>query len=209
MVEIVHQFNDATLKKLVKIIDNGGVVAFPTETVYALAADAANYEAVARIYSLKRRFNEKPLPILVGDVMQAQRIAEFDERAKKLALHFFPGPITLVLKVKPKHNLASNINKDLDSIGIRMPSNSIALRILKAVGRPLVGTSANISNQISAIRAEEVVASFGNQIEMIIDGGPAEIGTSSTIVDLTAKEAKILREGIINNSRIEKLIKGI
>ena len=201
MLEIIHQFN-----KLVKIINDGGVAAFPTETVYALAADAGNYKAVAKIYSLKRRFNDKPLPILVGDVMQAKRIANFDDRAKKLALHFFPGPITLVLKVKPQNNLASNINKDLDSIGLRMPSNSIALQILKAVGRPLVGTSANISNQLSAIRAEEVVTSFGDQIDMLIDGGPAEIGTSSTIIDLSEIKAKILREGIISKARIEEII---
>lgn len=145
MLEIFYELDEKNLKKLVKVIDDGGVISFPTETVYALAADAANEEAVAKIYKIKRRFSEKSLPILIGDISQARRIADFNEKADKLALHFFPGPITMILKLKKHYTIAKNVNQAQDTIGIRMPSNSAALKILKAVGRPLVGTSAVIS----------------------------------------------------------------
>jgi len=206
MIEIIRELNDATLKKVVRIIDDGGVIAFPTETVYALAADASNFAAVEKIYAIKRRFNDKPLPILVGDIYQAKRIAEFDERAKKLAFHFFPGSITLVLKSKIHNNLAKNINLDLDTIGIRMPNNLTAIKILKAVGRPLVGTSANLSAQKSAITAEEVMQVFDNQIDLLIDKGKADIGISSTIIDLTQTQATILREGAIPRALIDEIL---
>jgi len=206
MSEIINELNEQTLRRIVKVIDDGGVLAFPTETVYALAADASNPEAVEKIYKLKRRFNDKPLPVLVGDVNQAKRIAEFDERAKKLALLFFPGPITLVLNTKARHNLASNINQQRATIGLRMPNNLPALKILKAVGRPLVGTSANITDQKSATLAAEVLQVFGDQIDMIIDKGAAETGIASTIVDLSGPQARILREGMISRKKIEEIL---
>lgn len=206
MIEIIRELNDNTLKKIVRIIDDGGIIAFPTETVYALAADASNFSAVEKIYSIKRRFNDKPLPILVGDIYQAKRIAEFDERAKKLAFHLFPGSITLVLKSKSHNNLAKNINLDLDTIGIRMPNNLPAIKILKAVGRPLVGTSANLSTQKSAVTAEEVLQVFDTQIDLLIDKGKTDIGVSSTIIDLTGVQATILREGAIPRALIEDIL---
>ena len=206
MIEIIRELNEQTLKKIVKVLDDGGVIAFPTETVYALAADASNFSAVEKIYAIKRRFNEKPLPVLVGDVYQAKRIAEFDERAKKLAFRFFPGPITLVLKSKTHSNLAINVNQQIGTVGIRMPNYLPALKILQAVGRPLVGTSANISNQESAVEASEVLLSFDNQIDLLVDKGKAEIGIPSTIIDLTGEKVKILREGAIPRSLIEETL---
>ena len=202
MLEIIHELNEASLKKIVKVIDNGGVIAFPTETVYALAADASNFNAVAKIYKLKNRFENKPLPILVGDIYQANRVVEFNKQAQELALRFFPGPLTIVLKSKIRGNLASNINQDIGTIGSRMPNNISALKILKAVGRPLVGTSANISNQKSAINAAEVIQAFSDRIDLLIDQGTTEIGIPSTIIDLSGAQAKLLREGTITRERI-------
>ncbi len=202
MVEIIRELNEYSLKKIVKVIDDGGVVAFPTETVYALAADAGNPEAVEKIYAIKRRVNHKPLPVLVGDIYQAKRIAEFDERAKKLALMLCPGPITIVLKTKPHSNLAKNINQDIGTVGIRMPNNIPALKILQAVGRPLVGTSANISNAENSVDAYQVLAEFDKKIDLLVDKGKTEIGIPSTIVDLTGDEVKILREGAVPSQRI-------
>ena len=206
MIEIIRELNEQTLKKVVRVIDDGGVISFPTETVYALAADASNFEAVEKIYNIKRRFNDKPLPILVGDVYQAKRIAEFDERAKKLAFLLFPGPITLVLKSKIHNNLAKNVNQEMGTVGIRMPNNLPAIKILKAVGRPLVGTSANISSQESAVDGEQVLRDFDNQIDLLIDKGKADIGIPSTIIDLTNEKAKILREGAISRKIIEEIL---
>ncbi len=200
MIEIIRELNEQTIKKIVRVIDDGGVIAFPTETVYALAADASNFAAVEKIYTIKRRFNNKPLPILV------KRIAEFDERAKKLAFHFFPGPITLVLKSKIHSNLAKNVNQDIGTIGIRMPNNLPAIKILQAVGRPLVGTSANISNQESAVDAYEVLRDFDGQIDLLVDKGKTEHGAPSTIIDLTTEKVKILREGVISRALIEEVL---
>lgn len=202
MVEVIRELNDYTLKKIVRVIDDGGVVAFPTETVYALAADAGNTEAVERIYEVKRRVNDKPLPVLVGDIYQAKRIVEFDDRAKKLALMLFPGPITIVLKTKIHSNLAKNVNQEIGTAGIRMPNSIPALKILQAVGRPLVGTSANVSNAKSAVDAYQVLAEFDNKIDILVDKGATEIGIASTIVDLTADDIKILREGAIPSQKI-------
>jgi L-threonylcarbamoyladenylate synthase len=206
MIEIIRELNEITLQKVVRIIDDGGVIAFPTETVYALAADASNFAAVEKIYTIKRRFNDKPLPILVGDVYQAKRIAEFDERAQKLAFRLFPGPITLVLKSKIHSNLAKNVNQESGTVGIRMPNNLFAIKILQAVGRPLVGTSANISTQKSAITGEEVLRDFDNQIDLLIDNGKTDIGIPSTIIDLTNDKSKILREGAISRALIEEIL---
>lgn len=206
MVEIVRELNEQILKKIVKIIDDGGIIAFPTETVYALAGDAANSEAVAKIYSLKQRVSDKPLPILVGDIYQAKRICEFDERAKKLALVLFPGPITMVLKKKLYSNLAENINQNLGTVGVRMPNSLTSLKILQAVGRPLVGTSANISNYESATNAYQVLKDFEEKIDLVIDQGETEIGIPSTIVDLSTEEIKILREGAITAKRISEIL---
>lgn len=206
MVEVIRELNDYTLKKIVRVIDDGGVVAFPTETVYALAADAGNPEAVEKIYEVKRRVNDKPLPVLVGDIYQAKRIVEFDDRAKKLALMLFPGPITIILKTKLHSNLAKNVNQDIGTAGIRMPNSIPALKILQAVGRPLVGTSANISNSQSSVDAYQVLAEFDNKIDILVDKGETEIGISSTIVDLTADEVKILREGAIPSQKIMDIL---
>jgi L-threonylcarbamoyladenylate synthase len=206
MIEIIRELNEHTLQKIVKIIDDGGVISFPTETVYALAADASNFDAVEKIYSIKRRFNEKPLPVLVGDIYQAKRIAEFNDKAKKLAFHFFPGSITLILKAKTHSNLAKNINLEFGTVGIRMPNHIAALKILQAVGRPLVGTSANISNQENANDSYQVLNVFENKIDLLIDKGPTEIGIPSTIVDLTDEKVKILREGAIPRSLIEEIL---
>lgn len=206
MIKIIRELDEQALKKIVRIVDDGGVIAFPTETVYALAADASNPEAVEKIYALKGRASDKPLPVLVGDIYQAKRIVEFDDRAKKLALILFPGPITIVLRTKPYSNLAKNINQNLGTVGIRMPNSIPALKILQAVGRPLVGTSANISNSDSSTDAYQVLSYFDNRIDLLVDKGETEIGIPSTIVDLTTDEVKILREGSILKQKILEIL---
>jgi L-threonylcarbamoyladenylate synthase len=206
MVKIIRELNDQALKQIVRVINDGGIIAFPTETVYALAVDAGNPEAVEKIYAIKQRMNDKPLPVLVGDIYQAKRIVEFDERAKKLALILFPGPLTLILKTRPHNNLAKNINQDLGTVGIRMPNNIAALKILQAVGRPLVGTSANISNADSSTDGYQVLSYFDNRIDILVDKGETEIRIPSTIVDLSGEDVQILREGSISKERILEIL---
>lgn len=206
MVKVIRELNDQAIKQIVRVINDGGIVAFPTETVYALTADAGNAEAVEKIYTIKQRVNDKPLPVLVGDIYQAKRIVEFDDRARKLALMLFPGPLTIVLKTKPHSNLAKNLNQDLGTVGIRMPNNIAALKILQAVGRPLVGTSANISNSESSTDGYQVLSYFDDRIDILVDKGETEIGVPSTIVDLSSDEVKILREGSIPKERILEIL---
>ena len=114
----------------------------------------------------------------------------------------FPGPITIVLKTKPYSNLAKNVNQDIGTVGVRMPNSIPALKILQAVGRPLVGTSANISNGESSIDAYQVLAEFDKKIDILVDKGKTELGIASTIVDLTTDQVKILREGAIPSQKI-------
>ena len=206
MVEIIRELNDQILKKIVRIVDNGGVISFPTETVYALAADASNPTAVEKIYTLKKRSPDKPLPLLIGDIYQAKIIGEFNDRAKKLSLLLFPGPITIILKKKPHNNLANNITPNIDTIGIRMPNNLTALKILQAVGRPLIGTSANISNSESSINAYQVLLAFDEKIDLLVDQGETEIGIPTTIIDLSTDKVKILRKGSISEKRILEIL---
>lgn len=206
MTEIIHELDDFNISKIVRIIDDGGIISFPTETVYALVTDASNPDSVKKIYEIKKRFNDKALPILVGDIYQAKRIAEFNEKAQKLAFHLFPGAITLILNLNKHHNLAPNFNQNSKTVGIRMPNNVTAIKILKAVGRPLIGTSANISNQASALSGEEVLSSLNNQIDLLVDKGKTALGIASTIVDLTEEKTKILREGAISKKVIEDIL---
>ena len=208
MLEVITEINDFILKKIVKIIDDGGVICFPTETVYALVVDASNDEAVKKIYSIKRRTSNKPLSVLVGDIYQAKRIVHFDERANKLALRFFPGPITMILKTKEHHNLSSLINKELGTVGIRMPDHILSLKIIKAIGRPVVGTSANLSgSSMHATEAKHIISSIGKKINLLIDQGPTELGIDSTIVDLSKDdEVSILREGALKKEEIYKIL---
>lgn len=206
MTIFIRDLNQVYLKKITKLISDGGVISFPTETLYALAADATNSDAVEKIYQLKIREKRKLLPVLVADIKQASRIAEFDERAHKLAFKFFPGPLTLVLKLKPGSILADNLSQNTNSIAIRIPGNPIALKILQAIGRPIIGTSANISGHEPAIDAYEVMKYFENKIDLVVDGGSCIFGVGSTIVDLTGEKVVILRHGAIASKHIQETL---
>jgi len=173
------------------------VIAFPTETVYALAADATNDEAVNKIYDLKGRDKCKPLSLLMGSMYQASQVVEINEKAEKLALRFMPGPLTIVLRKKPGSIISKYVNVSSDKIGIRMPAHLVTLKILKAFGRPIIGTSANISgNNGDAIDPFKVMENF-RDIDLILNLGRTEYQDFSTVVDVSEPEISILREGVI------------
>ena len=204
MVEIFKEIDDSVIKKVVRAIDNGGVVCFPTETVYALVADAAQDEAVNKIYQIKQRSLNKPLSILVSDTKQANRIVHFDSRSQKLSLKFYPGPLTMVMRTKDNNNLSTLINKGLGTVGIRIPSHILSLKIIKAVGRPIIGTSANISGESNkAIYPDDIIETIGDKLDIMIDTGKTELGMESTIIDLSSPNSfKIIREGAIRKEDI-------
>ena len=190
-------FTADAIAEAARLILAGEPVAVPTETVYGLAADATNAEAVARIYEAKGRPSFNPLIVHVSDLAAAERIGQFDDEALALAKQYWPGPLTLVVPLRGAAGIASIVSAGLPTIGLRVPAHPAMQALLKAVGRPLAAPSANASGSISPTRAEHVLKSLGGRIPLIIDGGPTERGLESTIVAATGGSLRLLRPGPI------------
>lgn len=190
-------FDDEAIAEAVRLILAGEPVAVPTETVYGLAADATNAEAVARIYDAKGRPSFNPLIVHVSSLEDAQRIGVFDDTAMGLAKRYWPGPLTLVVPLKPEAQIASIVTAGLASVGIRVPAHPAMQALLRAAGRPLAAPSANASGGISPTRAEHVAKSLAGRIPLIIDGGATERGLESTIIAATGGPLRLLRRGPI------------
>ena len=192
------------LAEAARRIAAGEPVAVPTETVYGLAADATNAEAVARIYAAKGRPNFNPLIVHVPDLAAAQRIGRFDEAALALAKAHWPGPLTLVVPLLPNAGIASLVTAGLDTIALRVPAHPAMQQLLRLTGTPLAAPSANASGRISATRAAHVAASLGDRIGLILDGGPCERGIESTIVAATGGPLRLLRRGPIEVDAVKE-----
>jgi L-threonylcarbamoyladenylate synthase len=191
-------FGDAAITQAAALIHAGGIVAVPTETVYGLAADATNADAVARIYAAKGRPSFNPLIVHLPDRAAAERIAVFDDAARALANRWWPGPLTLVLPLRPDAGIAGLVTAGLDTIALRVPAHRAMQALLHASARPLAAPSANASNAISPTRAEHVAASLGNRVPLILDDGPTTAGLESTIVG----NGTILRPGPITAEQL-------
>jgi len=189
--------------KGIQILKQGGVIAFPTDTVYGLGADAFNSNAVKRIYDIKKRPTHLPLPLLIGDIKQLDILAEpLSEIALFLARRFWPGGLTLVVpKVARLPGYLGNT-----SIAVRIPAHPVCLALIQAINNPLIGTSANISGRPSALTAGEVKQQLGSEVDLIIDGGRCPGGGESTVVDVTGGEVVILRQGIIPGKEIKRAV---
>ena len=206
----VLPFNDEAIAEAARLVLAGQPVAVPTETVYGLAADAANAEAVARIYDAKGRPAFNPLIVHVPDFAAAQALGEFNAEAQSLAEHHWPGPLTLVVPLRGGAGIASIVTAGLSTVGIRVPAHPAMQALLRAVGCPLAAPSANASGAISPTRAEHVLKTLGGRIPLIIDAGPTARGLESTIVGATGGGLRLLRPGPIevdaapdHGSRIE------
>lgn len=173
---------------------DGGLVALPTETVYGLGADARNDLAVARIFEAKGRPRFNPLIVHVASVEKAQELVEWNDLADRLAAAFWPGPLTLVLPIKPGSGLSPLVTADLPTLAVRMPANPVAQGILRAYGGPIAAPSANLSGKISPTRAEHVLAGLSGRIEAVLDGGTCDVGLESTIIGLV-DQPTLLRPG--------------
>lgn len=181
----------------------GQLVAFPTETVYGLGANALDPAAVARIYEAKGRPASSPLIVHVASIDQARELAaEWPESAQKLAERFWPGPLTLVVRKKPV--VPDSVTADLDSVGLRMPANSIALALIREAGVPLAAPSANRFAQLSPTTAQHVRESLGDRVLIILDGGPTDVGIESTV--LAVSPPCLLRPGSITREQIERVV---
>jgi L-threonylcarbamoyladenylate synthase len=186
------------------ILRSGGLVAFPTETVYGLGAHALNPLAVRRIFEAKERPADDPLIVHLHAARCVMQIAQPDQRAERLAERFWPGPLTLVL---PKRDVVPReVTAGLGSVAVRVPSHPIAAAILREAAIPVAAPSANLFGRPSPTRAEHVLADLDGRIDAVLDGGPAEVGVESTIVDLTTPQPRLLRAGGLPAERVEEVI---
>jgi L-threonylcarbamoyladenylate synthase len=195
----------AAIEAAVRCLASGGLVAFPTETVYGLGADATNGEAVARLYAAKGRPAFNPLIAHVVDSAAAQVLARFEADAARLAAAFWPGPLTLVLPKAAGCPVAELATAGLDSIAVRVPHHAVAQKILAGFGRPVVAPSANRSGHVSPTTAEHVLADLGGRIDFIVDGGPTPVGVESTIIACLG-EPVLLRPGGVPRDAIERAL---
>jgi len=197
--------NNNDLSFAVEVILGGGLVAVPTETVYGLAGNGLDAEAVAKIYEAKGRPSIKPLSLLVPDMGMVKAVcAKIPESARLLAEAFWPGPLTIILS----HNGAvpDIVTAGGDTIGVRCPDHPLTLELLRLAGVPVAAPSANISDKPSPKSAQEVLAYFDGLIECVIDGGPCALGFESTIISLVSEPYKILRQGALPEEDIRRVI---
>lgn len=200
-----ENIDENELNNCINVIKNGGIVIFPTETVYGIGASAYNEESVRKIYEIKNRPDEKPLSILVGDINEIENYAIIsDELERKIINNFMPGPITIVLKKRP--GIFDYVSSGKDTIGVRIPDNKIILTVLKKLKLPIVAPSANISGKPSGIILQEILKDFDNKVDICIDGGKAELSEPSTIVQIINGKIVILRQGKITLEEIKKRI---
>ena len=196
---------EAAVAAAARALAEGGLVAFPTETVYGLGADATNPAAVARIYQAKGRPAFNPLIAHVGDVAAARQIARFDASATALAEAFWPGPLTLVLPKTENCAVADLATAGLDTVAIRIPAHPVAREILRVFGGPVVAPSANISGHVSPTTAAHVQSDLAGRIELIVDGGPVAVGVESTVVGCF-DAPMLLRPGGVPRVEIERVL---
>ena len=198
--------DDAAITAAMELLRSGQIVAIPTETVYGLAADASNADAVAKIYAAKGRPDFNPLIVHVADQSAAENLAEFSPMAHQLAQAFWPGPLTLVLPLRPDADIAGAVTAGLPTIALRCPAHPVMQALLKKTGLNIAAPSANKSGGISPTRAEHVLAGLGGAVPMILDGGPCSAGLESTIVAVRDNGWQILRPGPVTAADVERVL---
>lgn len=191
------------LEEAVRVLLGGGLVAFPTETVYGLGADATNPRAVGGIFAAKGRPGDNPLIVHVASLEEAQALGAFDDRARALAARFWPGPLTLVVEADPR--IPEEVRAGLPSVAIRMPRHLLAQDLIRLAGVPVAAPSANRSGRPSPTDAASVREDLDGRIPLILDGGPAEVGVESTVVDVTGEKVVLLRPGGISSEDLERV----
>ncbi len=195
-----------TITRAADLIRRGKIIALPTETVYGLAVDAADEDAVQALYVAKGRPEQKPFVLQFASVQAAKDWAGFDETAARLAEAFWPGPLTLIVRMPANARIASRITAGGDTIGIRIPANDVALGVLREAGRPLAITSANLSGHPGARSVAEIPPELLAHLSLILDGGTSPIGVASTVLDVTGDNFRILRQGTLTADDIEKAL---
>jgi L-threonylcarbamoyladenylate synthase len=199
---MIVQPDEEQLSRAAQVIQTGGLVAFPTETVYGLGANALDEGAIGRVYAVKSRPWASPLIVHVSDQAMARSVTiEWPPIAQVLAARFWPGPLTMVLKKAPI--VPGLVTAGLETVGVRIPSHPLALELIRRSGVPIAAPSANRFSQLSPTRAEHVQQSLGDAIDFILDGGPTQVGIESTVVSLWRDPPVILRPGMVSQTDLE------
>ncbi len=201
MARIVKASSSA-VSECAKVLESGGIVAYPTETVYGLGVDATNPKALKSLFAVKERDMTKPSSVAVSGIEKAKEIAIFNQTAEKLAMRFLPGPMTLVVRAILPMPLISLNGK----IGIRIPSNDFSNKLLRQFPRPITATSANISGQGSVTRASDLHSKIIDSVDVVVDSQESKYGQGSTVVEVLDSRVKILREGAIASEEIENIL---
>jgi len=189
------------MEEAARCLRGGGLVAFPTDTLYGLAAVASNDAAVERLFAAKRRSRDRPLPILIASVADIDAVAtHVSTAARRLMEAFWPGGLTLVLPRRP--GFRSLALAGGETVALRVPAHPVALELLRRVGEPLTGTSANLSGRPGPRSAEEVRRHLGDRVDLVVDAGPSPGGVESTVVDCTVDPPRVLREGAVPAERV-------
>ena len=198
---IINEKDKNSAEKAVEILKSGGVIAFATDTVYGLACDALNDDAVKKLYELKNRKLSNPIAIFVENLEIAHRFVKFDDKSMKIAKNFMPGALTLVLEKKEGNKISDLLNKNDSYIGLRIPNHQFSLELLRNFKGVLAVTSANLSNQISSTNISQIKEYFQDNLDLIIDGGELS-NKASTVIKIVDDEVKILRDGALDKDKI-------
>jgi L-threonylcarbamoyladenylate synthase len=199
----LRRADERAIADAARLLREGGLVAFPTETVYGLGADATNGRAVARIFEAKGRPQFNPLIVHVSSLVEAERHATFNDAARRLATAFWPGALTLVLPRVAGCALSELVSAGLDTVALRVPAHPVAAKLLAAAGMPIAAPSANASGRITATTAQHVAQSLGDRVDLILDGGATPLGLESTVIGFDGGRPVLLRAGAIARADIE------
>lgn len=194
------------IRQAAEAIQRGELVIFPTETVYGLAADALNVEAVERVFAAKARAGTHPLPVQIAGAEQLPQVAsEISESAARLAAKFWPGPLTLV--VPKSADIPDLVTGGASTVGVRVPDHPVALALLRELGQPIVASSANVTGQEPTTNADEAIRQLGDSISVVLDAGESRIGVASTVVNVCTSSVRILRHGAISEAEVLETLK--
>lgn len=210
VIKISFKNFNRTTEEIVKLIKKGEVIACPTDTIYGLVADATNEKAVKKVLKVKKRRDQKPLPIFVRDVKMAKTLAQIDKEQQKFLRRIWPGKVTVVLERREDCGLPKILFGKTKTIGLRIPNHKLISVLLKKLNKPLIGTSASISGKPGSTEIKKILTQFKNQKfqpDLVIDTGDLKASKSSTVVDLTKSKPKILRIGELSKKELLKILK--
>jgi L-threonylcarbamoyladenylate synthase len=198
-LKITASSDRVALAPAIEALTRGGVIAYPTDTLYGLGADPRDERAVGRIFDIKGRSEQQPLPLIASTIEQALQVGHANEAAARLASRFWPGPVTLILRLRTP--LAPGVGAH-GTVGVRVPDHPVARALAEGLGFPITSTSANRSGQPPAALASEVIAAIGPYLDAIVDAGPTRGGSPSTIVDVSDNRPRLVREGAVAWDRV-------